>query len=81
MKAFDELFADTEPIGPARPRFAELNEEPVFKQRPRDYATDLGNGVRPSVPAEQPVGAMFADKRDEMERDLDVPAFMRRMQF
>jgi cell division protein FtsZ len=80
MKAFEELFADTAPIGPARPRFAELNEEPVFKPLPRDYATDLGNGVRPSVPAEQPVG-MFAEKREDMERDLDVPAFMRRMQF
>jgi hypothetical protein len=31
---------------------------------------------------EQPVAAaVFADKRDDMERDLDVPAFMRRMQF
>ena len=81
MKAFDELFADTAPLGPARPRFAEICEEPPFKPLPRDYATDLGNGVRPAAPAEQPMAALFADKRDEMERDLDVPAFMRRMQF
>ncbi|HEY3704864.1 MAG TPA: cell division protein FtsZ [Terracidiphilus sp.] len=80
LKAFDELFADTAPIGPARPRFAELSEEPPFKPLPRDYATDLGNGVRPALPTEQPV-AMYAEKRDDMERDLDVPAFMRRMQF
>jgi hypothetical protein len=82
MKAFDELFSDTAPLGPARPRFAELGEEPAFKPLPRDYATDLGNGLRPPVPAEQPIAAaMLADKRDDMERDLDVPAFMRRMQF
>jgi cell division protein FtsZ len=81
MKAFDELFADTTPLGPARPRFAEMVEEPPFKPLPRDYATDLGNGVRPAVPAEQPMAALFAEKREEMDRDLDVPAFMRRMQF
>ncbi len=41
-----------------------------------------GNGVRPPAPAEQPVGAsLFVEKREDMERDLDVPAFMRRMQF
>jgi cell division protein FtsZ len=81
MRAFDELFADTAPLGPSRPRFAELGEEPPYKPLPRDYATDLGNGVRPAVPAEQPMTALFAEKRDDMERDLDVPAFMRRMQF
>ena len=51
MKAFDELFVDTAPLGPVRPRFAEMGEEPPFKPLPRDYATDLGNGVRPAVPA------------------------------
>jgi cell division protein FtsZ len=81
MKAFDELFADTAPLGPVRPRFAEMSEEPAFKPLPRDFATDLGNGVRPAAPAEQPLTAMLAEKREEMERDLDVPAFMRRMQF
>jgi cell division protein FtsZ len=80
--AFDELFADTEPVGPARPRFAEM-EEPGYKPLPRDYATDLGNGIRPAVPEQdrQPVGALFAEKTEEMERDLEVPTFMRRMQF
>jgi cell division protein FtsZ len=80
MAAFEELFAGTEPLGPARPRFAELGEEPLYKPLPRDYAGDLGNGVRPTVPAEQS-GAMFAGKPEDMERDLEVPAFMRRMQF
>ena len=78
MKAFDELFADTTPLGASRPRFAEMSEEPAFKPLPRDYATDLGNGVRPAAPAEQPLTALFAEKREEMERDLDVPAFIRK---
>ncbi len=60
MKAFDELFARR--LGPSRPRFAELSEEPPFKPLPRDYAWDLGNGVRPTAPAEQPVGALFAEQ-------------------
>jgi cell division protein FtsZ len=81
MKAFEDLFVDTAPLGPSRPRFAELSEEPPFKPLPRDFAGDLGNGVRPPAPAEQPVAALFAEKRDDLERDLDVPAFMRRMQF
>jgi cell division protein FtsZ len=81
MKAFEDLFVDTTPLGPSRPRFAELGEESPFKPLPRDFAGDLGNGVRPPAPAEQPVAALFAEKRDDMERDLDVPAFMRRMQF
>jgi cell division protein FtsZ len=81
MRAFDELFAGTEPVGAARPRFAELEEEPAYKPLPRDYACDLANGIRPTIPVEQPVGALLSEKRDDMERDLDVPAFMRRMQF
>jgi cell division protein FtsZ len=75
--AFDALFVDTRPIGPARPKFAELCEEP-FKPLPRDYAVDLGNGVRPAVEDRQ---TLFADKADEHERDLEVPTFMRRVQF
>jgi cell division protein FtsZ len=75
--AFDALFVDTQPIGPTRPKFAELSEEP-YKPLPRDYATDLGNGVRPGVD-ERPV--LFPDKAGDPERDLEVPTFMRRVQF
>ena len=75
--AFDALFVDTRPVGPARPKFAEMSEEPI-KPLPRDYAADLGNGVRPAVDDRQ---SLFADKADEHERDLEVPTFMRRVQF
>ena len=68
---------------PAHPRFAELSEDPAYKPLPRDYVTDLGNGVRTSAAEEQhaPAASLFAEKPEEMERDLEVPAFMRRMQF
>ncbi len=83
---FDQLFADTEPAtAPARPRFAELAADPLYTPLPRDYATALGNGMRPPATAEehraQPVGALFSEKPEDLERDLEVPAFMRRMQF
>jgi cell division protein FtsZ len=75
--AFDALFVDTQPVGPARPKFAELCEEP-YKPLPRDFATDLGNGVRPTVEDRQP---LFAEKAGDADRDLEVPTFMRRVQF
>ncbi|MFP5237083.1 MAG: cell division protein FtsZ [Acidobacteriota bacterium] len=74
-QSFEDFFADQVP---ARPRFAELAEEPAYTPLPRDYASDLGNGVRPAA---EPVAALFTDKSEEAERDLEVPAFMRRLQF
>jgi cell division protein FtsZ len=80
--AFDALFADQAPIGPARPKFAELCEESALKPLPRDYSTDFGTGVRPtSMEERQAVGALFAEKSEDGERDLEVPTFMRRVQF
>jgi cell division protein FtsZ len=87
-QSFDEHFSQFEPevaAAPARPKFAELDEEPVYTPLPRDYASDLGNGLRVSSPLDDPRGmpasAMYADKGQDPERDLDVPAFMRRLQF
>ncbi len=82
--AFDALFADHDRVvAPARPKFAELAEEPAYKPLPRDYASDLGNGVRhpdPSVERQQ-AGALFSENAEDTERDLEVPTFMRRLQF
>ena len=70
---------------PARPQFAELAEEPAYTPLPRDYASDFGNGVRgpvaPEERAAQPTAAAFTGNGEEAERDLDVPAFMRRLKF
>ena len=70
----------------ARPRFAELGEDPVYTPLPRDYAPDFTPGSRQSEapPVEERVpaaAALFSGSSQEEEADLDVPAFMRRGQF
>ena len=54
-------------------------------QQPRDYATDLVQALRNaseqqemSAPGAQP---LFAESNAVAERDLDVPAFLRRLKF
>jgi len=82
----DELEQEMIPM-PAPPRFAEMSEEAAYTPLPRDYASDFNGGVRgpaPHAPQEfeeiDPEPA-FAEAREESERDLDVPAFMRRLPF
>jgi cell division protein FtsZ len=84
--AFDDSYVEPELVSaPARPKFAEMGEEPAYAALPREYAPDLGNGFRPSDTFEQhrtqPVAALFTEKDADADRDLDVPAFMRRLQF
>jgi cell division protein FtsZ len=86
--AFDDSYLEPEPqlVGAAaRPKFGEMEEEPVYTALPRDYASDLGNGMHAPEAVEarrpQPVVALFAEPGADAERDLDVPAFMRRLQF
>jgi cell division protein FtsZ len=62
-----------------RPKFAEMAEGPKYTPLPRDYASEAGNGVHVEQP--QPVGALFAEQGEGSDRDLDVPAFMRRLKF
>jgi hypothetical protein len=85
--AFDDSYVEAEPqlvTAAGRPKFAEM-EEPSYTPLPRDYASETGNGVHASEAAEerraQPAGALFAEAAANAERDLDVPAFMRRVQF
>ncbi len=70
---------------PSRPRFAELADDSGFSSLPRDYASDPGKAVNPPEAVEerrpQPVGALFTEPATDADRDLDVPAFMRRRQF
>src|SRR3954454_20577630 len=73
---------EPELVGAAvRPKFAEMEEEAKFTPLPRDYASDTGNGVHVQEPVPQPVGAHFSEAAQDTEHDLDVPAFMRRLQF
>lgn len=67
-----------------RPQFAELAEEPVYTPLPRDYASDFGNGVRGPAAPDEPTKSgtsTYSAPGEEAERDLDVPAFMRRLKF
>ena len=68
---------------PGRPQFAELAEEPAYTPLPRDYAGDFGNGKQAPVeeyPA-QPAPALFSEGEETTQRDLDTPAFLRRLRF
>jgi cell division protein FtsZ len=70
---------------PARPKFAELSEQPIFTPLPRDYAPDFMSGIRtPGVPDDyraQPETALSSDANEDDQRDLDKPAFLRRLKF
>jgi cell division protein FtsZ len=77
--AFDDSCPEPEPelVGAVvRPQFAEIAEEPARMPLPRDYASGPANGVQT-----EPAGALFSEAGQDTERDLDVPAFMRRLQF
>jgi len=68
----------------ARQKSAEPAEEPVYTPLPRDFAGDFDSGRDPVALEEQmakPAPALFPEAEEEAQRDLDVPAFMRRLQF
>ena len=70
---------------PARPHFAEMQEEPANTPLPRDYASEFGSGTSDPVAVEengaQPAAALFSEPDEEAQRDLDTPTFMRRLRF
>ena len=70
---------------PARPRFAEMAEERISTPLPRDYASDFGSAARTPAPNEENSAAepdvLLRQSKEQSERDLDVPAFMRRLPF
>jgi len=70
---------------PARPQFTELAEEPAYTPLPRDYAPELGNGMRAPLVADEypasPASAPFSGSEEIVQRDLDTPAFLRRLRF
>jgi cell division protein FtsZ len=69
----------------AMPKFAELAEEPAYTLLPKEYAAGgFGNGMHAAVAVEARVAqpaALLTEAEDDPQRDLDVPAFMRRLQF
>ena len=71
---------------PARPQFEELDDEQPFTPLPRDYASDFAvarsSDAEPAERQSQNSQSLFQSNEDEdAQRDLDVPAFMRRVKF
>jgi cell division protein FtsZ len=67
-----------------RPQFAEMAEETPFTPLPRDYASDFGAGMRGAGTEEhsaQPATRALPEANEESHRDLDTPAFLRRLRF
>ena len=64
----------------ARPKFAELSESPAAQ-----FLAEPDTRTRSSAPAEDwapsSAGVRITEPNTDAERDLDVPAFMRRLQF
>ncbi len=71
--------------GPPRGESAVQPAVPPAPERVRDYLRDLPPSPpaasEPMEPAATPVPAALAEPPAEPERDLDVPAFLRRLQF
>jgi hypothetical protein len=68
----------------ARPQFAEMAEEPSYTPLPRDYAPDFGSGTRAAAEQEEQraqTATKFPETDEESQRDLDTPAFLRRLRF
>jgi cell division protein FtsZ len=63
---------------PARPKFAELMEEPVFSPQPLDYVSAVP-GVESRTDTASVTGEPVAG--EEEQTDLDKPTFMRRRWF
>jgi len=59
---------------PARPRFEEMAETPGYAPRPREYPAE-GEFHAPAT------APLFEQNEEEPQRDLETPAFLRRMQF
>jgi cell division protein FtsZ len=71
-------------VASAAAKIPELIDETAYTPLPRDYASDFGSSSRVTMEAEehaQTLSALFPDQEQDNGRDLDVPAFMRRLQF
>jgi cell division protein FtsZ len=81
-RGFEETEAETAAL--ARQHPDGLAGESASIPQPRDYAADFSEGVSVAAGREEqktePVTSSFPEEQ-ELHRDLDVPAFLRRLQF
>jgi cell division protein FtsZ len=67
---------------PEEPQFAARDGDSQHAPPPRDYAAEVAEVPRGAVePGAQPAPSLFPEPGEEAERDLDVPTFLRRLQF
>jgi cell division protein FtsZ len=71
---------------PARPKFAELSEDPVYTPIFRERVSEVADNATSSPPSVQehrpsPTATLFREVDDPQQRDLDKPAFLRRLGF
>jgi cell division protein FtsZ len=68
-----------------RPQFADMAGEMDSSGLRREYASEFGAGARGAIGADehraQPANAIVAETAEEPHRDLDTPAFLRRLRF
>jgi hypothetical protein len=69
----------------AGPKLAELTEENAHRPLPEDSASDFIGTARASAAQDeyrsQPVATLSSEANEDEQRDLDKPAFLRRLQF
>ncbi len=72
-------------VAPAERRFDAMEGDLQRASQPRDYAADFNEGQRGGAEqagsCSQPEPSLFPEPGGEPERDLDVPTFLRRVQF
>jgi len=72
-------------LAPAEPQFDAMERESQYATQPRDYASDFNevprSGPEQAEPGAPPEPVLFPEPGGEHERDLDVPTFLRRLQF
>jgi cell division protein FtsZ len=78
--AAEEAEELSESGGNSAPRFKEMVDDPGYKPLPRDYASEFASEPREAASREE-APTVFPDPGAEPDRDLDVPAFMRRFKF
>ena len=67
---------------PAQPKFAELAEEPAYTPLPRDYPLEYTGGPAAADEDRGPIApSPFRETTEDEPRDLDKPAFLRRLGF
>ncbi len=76
----EDAMASDDSVTEAASRSQDIAEETAYAPLPHDYASEFA-GQTHAAAAKEETSAVFPDPGAEPDRDLDVPAFMRRFKF